>query len=95
MGERKEATEREREKEERGGEKGLSETAAIYETEWKRVLEGGRRPPPLIPPLNTAISTSQLHSAIPHFKGKISVRTTFSPQIILDELGDHHSSDGK
>lgn len=70
--------EREREKEEErgeGGEKGLSETAAIYETEWKRVLEGGRRPPPLIPPLNTAISTSQLHSAIPHFKGKISVRT--------------------
>lgn len=39
--------------------------------------KGARRPPPLIPALNTAISTSQLHSTIPHFKGKISLGRLF------------------
>ena len=57
---KKKRKKKERQKERKRGGGGLSETAAIYETEWKRVLEGVRRPPPLIPPLNTAISTSQL-----------------------------------
>lgn len=90
MDERKKIRQREKE---RGG--GLLETAAIYETEWKKVLEGARQPPPLIPPLNTVISTSQLHSAIPHFKGKISVRSgRLSLSRLFDELADN-SSDGK
>ena len=57
---KEEKKKKERQKERKRGGGDLSETAAIYETEWKRVLEGVRRPPPLIPPLNTAISTSQL-----------------------------------
>lgn len=89
VSERKEATKKEREKKERKREgdrerEVFQKRPAIYETEWKRVLEGARRPPPLIPPLNIAISTSQLHSAIPHFKGKISGR--LSLHRLYDEL---------
>lgn len=78
---RKKGSDKEGEKER---ERSFRKRPAIYETEWKRVLEGTRRPPPLIPPLNIAISTSQLHSAIPHFKGKISGR--LSLHRLFDEL---------
>lgn len=74
-------------KRERGREREVfQKRPAIYETEWKRVLEGARRPPPLIPPLNIAISTSQLHSAIPHFKGKISGRLSLRTDYTEEEL---------
>ncbi|KAK1126410.1 hypothetical protein K0M31_005048 [Melipona bicolor] len=92
--EREKKRRKKREKERGGG--GLSETAAIYETEWKRVLEGVRRPPPLIPPLNTAISTSQL-SIRPFriLKGKFQLvrGPTFSRFRLFDEPADN--SDGK
>lgn len=52
----------------REGKRGLSETRAICETQWKRVLEKGAVGRP-----STRYIDRRLRSAIPHFKGKISV----------------------
>lgn len=71
-------------------------TAAIYETEWKRVLEGGKAPAatPHSAPEHRYIDR-RLHSAIPHFKGKISVYSGPTFFFLSRIIRPADSSDGK